>query len=134
MTDSADRFEDWINDMDEDEFIDRINSSPEDGGFTDRQERIALTIREPVDEEQMQELERAQEGVIEVEQPRRGEERVYDTRDIKVATNQEGDAVIAVDSRETPAQIQQRLSEPIQSEAVKKRSILDRLRSFFRRK
>lgn len=126
----TDKFEDWINDMDEEEYLDRINSNPEDGGFTDKQERIALTIREPASEEEIAELERQQTSEpIQVEQVRRGEERVYDTRDIKAASNQEGDAIVTVNANESPEQRQRRLSEPIQSQEIRRQSIASRIKS-----
>lgn len=135
----TDKFEDWINDMDEDEYLDRINSKPEDGGFTDKQERIALTIREPASEEELAELERQQESEpIRVEQVRQQTDRVYDTRDIKVVSNQEGDAIVTVNANESPKQIQERLSEPIQSQEIRRQSIASRIKSAivnaFRRK
>lgn len=136
----TDRFEDWINSMDEDEFIDRIDSDPSEGGFTDNQERIALTIREPVDAETLEELEREQESEVREVQTKQPT-RVYDTRDLKptprYVVNERGDSAIVLPRNEQKALRQQEelpTSSIEESRAIQKRSILDRLKSFFRRK
>jgi len=79
MTDSADRFEAWINNMSEEEFQDRIDSDREDGGFSPAQEEKALNIREPVEDTEAEALMREQEsGVREIQTSK----PIYDTRDL----------------------------------------------------
>lgn len=74
----TDNFEKWIKNMDEEEFIDRIESDPSNGGFSDAQEEIALNIRQPADQSELEILEREQESSVQ-EVP---SQPVYDTRNL----------------------------------------------------
>ncbi len=77
MTDS---FENWINSMSEEEFEDRIESEPSNGGFTDNQRSKALNLREPIEDVEAEQLIREQEsGVREIQTT---PSQVYDNRDL----------------------------------------------------
>lgn len=133
MTDSADRFEAWIKGMDEEEFIDRIESDPSNGGFSDAQEEIALNIRQPADESELIALEREQESSVQ-EIP---SQPVYDTRNLPKKRRffeVIKDQLFPVKEK-TVRQVQRIESEPQtpqQSRPIERPTFRERVASFFR--
>lgn len=138
MVSDYEGFENWINGMDEDEFIDMIDSSYESGGFSDKQEEMALKIRSPANEEDLEDIERGQESeVIEVsgKQPR----KVYDTRDLperpRYINTPSGDAIVLPEKQLTPSEQRiDRISNVQQSREIQKRSFLSRIKNFILRR
>jgi hypothetical protein len=140
MTDS---FDVWINDMDDDEYIDRLESSRDNGGFSDAQKRIALNIREAPDETELRDLEREQESGIE----RVKDKQVYDTRELpetpRYISTSSGDTAIVIDEQKSKAEFNREIQKmEIQrtferAQEIQKRSIVQRIKdafSFLRRK
>ena len=56
----TDAFKKWIDAMSEDEYVDRIESEVDDGGFTDAQLDKALNIREPPEDDDYIDMKRRQ--------------------------------------------------------------------------
>jgi len=86
----TDRFEKWINSMEDEEYQDRLESEPDNGGFTDKQQEVALNIRQPPDDTELREMEREQ-GQFPPQEPKPDQPLpqspttgniVYDRRDI----------------------------------------------------
>lgn len=84
----TDDFEKWINSMSDDEYIDRLESDRDNGGFSDAQKEKALNIREPPNDTELRELEQSQEGNVEIRpttplpQAPTSRNIIYDNRDI----------------------------------------------------
>lgn len=137
MVNDYDGFENWINGMDEDEFIDMIDSSYENGGFSDKQEEIALKIRRPASDEDLEDLERQQESdVIEVKGKT---SRVYDDRELpekpRYINTPSGDALVLPEKQITPSEQRiQQVSNVQQSREIEKQSFLTRVKNFILRR
>lgn len=140
----TDAFEDWIVAMSDEKYEDML-----DDGFTRRQKSKALTIRDSLDGqmEKLRDVEREQEsGVneVEVKQP----VRIYDNRelpstDTKYVATPSGDSAVILPRQKSTREfikraIQSEMRLPItsqqQSREIQKRSILQRLKQFFRRR
>lgn len=130
----TDNFEKWINGMSEEEFIDRIESEPSNGGFSDAQEEIALNIRQPADESEMLALEAEQESAVR-EVP---SQPVYDTRQLPKKRRffeVVRDTLIPVKERRTrilQQSVQPTEQTPQQARPIPRPTIQQRLASFFR--
>lgn len=74
MTDSYDAFERWINGMNEEMYVDWLEDTA-----TEAQEEKALNIRQPLDDDELEAMEREQEYIPE---SRQKEIEVYDNRDL----------------------------------------------------
>ena len=119
--------------MEEEEFIDRLESEHDNGGFSDAQEEKALNIRQPVEETELDQLEREQESTVQ-EVPSKP---IYDTRqlpkkrrffevirDTLVPVRTEKVKGVSVDI--TPRQ-----EAPQQARPIPRPTIRERLASFF---
>lgn len=128
----TDNFEKWIKNMDEEEFIDRIESDPSNGGFSDAQEEIALNIRQPADESELLALEREQESSVR-EVPT---QPIYDTRNLPKKRRffeVIKDQLFPVKEK-TVRQVQRIESEPQtpqQSRPIERPTVGQRVRRFF---
>lgn len=128
-----DSFEVWIKSMDEEEFIDRLESEPDNGGFTDSQEERALNIRQPIDQTEFEMLEREQESAVR-EVP---SEPIYDTRQLPKKRRffeVIKDQLFPVKEK-TVRQVQRIESEPQtpqQSRPIARPTFRERVASFFR--
>lgn len=137
MVNDYEGFENWINGMDEDEFIDMIDNSYESGGFSDKQEAKALNIRKPASEEDLEDLEREQESnVVEI---RGRTDRVYDTRELpeipRYILTPDGDALILPEKPITPSEQRiEQVSNVQQSREIQKQSFLTRIKNFILRR
>lgn len=139
MTDS---FEAWINSMSEEDYEFMLDADSGTEGFSASQYQKAINIRTPASEEDLEMLQREQESeVTEVQTERtpRQPRRVYDNRDAppipRYVVNERGDSAIILPKQDP------KLPPPIistsnveQSRTIQKRSIIDRLKSFFKRK
>lgn len=56
-------FDEWIRDMEIQEYSEKIYDLPSEGGFTKRQTEHALQVREPLSPEELAELEKEQEEI-----------------------------------------------------------------------
>lgn len=130
MSDSADRFEAWIDGMSEEEFQDRLESDRNNGGFSDAQEEKALNIREPVEDTEAEQLIREQES--RESQPT----EVYDTRQLpqkKTFFQVVRDRLVPVRPKQVmqtqPASTQQ--VTPQQARPITRPTVRQRIASFF---
>lgn len=136
----TDNFEKWIKNMEEEEFIDRIESDPSNGGFSDAQEEIALNIRQPADQSELEILEREQESSVREIPP---SQPVYDTRslprkrrffevvrDTLIPIRENRVDQIKRMVRESDARVQQEI--PQQARPIVRPTLRERVASFFR--
>lgn len=137
----TDRFERWINSMDDDEYADRLESEPDNGGFTENQQRIALNLREPPSDTELREMEEEQGFRPEEPKPTQPLPRdptrgniVFDNRDIDRVKEQPPSIRRDIIRGVTESIPKIKKEEPVTTPTPKPRPTLrQRVTTFFRR-